>query len=66
MEDMSSKVKENLNLLDTFYRSDGWSSDGPWLTQEMAEGEAEGEAAQYDETGRHDSVGVGHQADFYS
>lgn len=62
METVSSQIKEDLDLLDTFYRSDGWSSDGPWLTKEMAEAEA----AQYDKTGRRDAIGIGRQADYYS
>ncbi|KAK1969241.1 hypothetical protein LY78DRAFT_726182 [Colletotrichum sublineola] len=56
------EINADLELLDTFYRFDGWSADGPWQTPEQAQMEIE----QYDKTGRRDAVGVGRQADYYS
>lgn len=62
LENVLPQINEDLDLLDTFYRSDGWSSDGPWLTQDQAVHEE----AQYEKTGRRDAVGIGRQADYYS
>ncbi|KAJ0160515.1 hypothetical protein CTA2_7826 [Colletotrichum tanaceti] len=61
-DDVRDEIGSDLALLDTFYRSDGWSADGPWQTPEQARAESE----QYHETGRRDAVGVGRQADYYS
>jgi hypothetical protein len=62
LQNVLSQMTEDLDLLDTFYRSDGWSSDGPWLTRDQAEHEE----AECERTGRRDAVGVGRQADYYS
>ncbi|KAI9150594.1 hypothetical protein HJFPF1_10369 [Paramyrothecium foliicola] len=56
------QITADLDVLDGFYRFDGWSADGPWLTSQQAEAEAQ----QYHKTGRRDAVGVGRQADYYS
>lgn len=56
------EMTDDLELLDTFYRCDGWSADGPWQTTEQMEAEH----ATYGTTGRRDRVGVGRQADYYS
>lgn len=62
LEKMHDEIQSDLELLDTFYRLDGWSADGPWLTPEKQDAENR----QYEETGRRDAVGVGRQADYYS
>ncbi|KDN69319.1 putative conserved hypothetical protein [Colletotrichum sublineola] len=61
-DSVRGEINADLELLDTFYRFDGWSADGPWQTPEQAQMEIE----QYDKTGRRDAVGVGRQADYYS
>lgn len=61
-DEMKEEMQADLQLLDTFYRKDGWSADGPWLSAEGQEKEFE-EATK---TGRRDKVGVGRQADYYS
>ncbi|OLN92830.1 hypothetical protein CCHL11_06720 [Colletotrichum chlorophyti] len=61
-ESVREEINSDLELLDTFYRFDGWSADGPWQTVEQARSEFE----QYDKTGRRDAVGIGRQADYYS
>ncbi|KAK1982736.1 hypothetical protein LZ30DRAFT_655067 [Colletotrichum cereale] len=61
-DSLREEIDADLELLDTFYRFDGWSADGPWQTLEQAQAEIE----QYDKTGRRDAVGVGRQADYYS
>lgn len=61
-ENVLPQMTEDLDLLDTFYRSDGWSSDGPWLTPDQEEREE----AESQHTGRRDAVGIGRQADYYS
>ncbi|SPN99269.1 uncharacterized protein DNG_02306 [Cephalotrichum gorgonifer] len=62
LDDVRDEIASDLDLLDGFYRFDGWSADGPWLTNEQQEAEV----AQYEVTGRRDAVGVGRQADYYS
>ncbi|KAF9876921.1 hypothetical protein CkaCkLH20_05767 [Colletotrichum karsti] len=61
-EDVRDEMNSDLDLLDSFYRLDGWSADGPWQTPEQAQSEFE----QYEKTGRRDAIGVGRQADYYS
>ncbi|WQF87741.1 hypothetical protein CDEST_12755 [Colletotrichum destructivum] len=61
-DDVRDEIDSDLALLDTFYRFDGWSADGPWQTPEQAQAESE----QYEKTGRRDAVGIGRQADYYS
>ncbi|TDZ17930.1 hypothetical protein Cob_v009169 [Colletotrichum orbiculare MAFF 240422] len=56
------EMESDLELLDTFYRLDGWSADGPWQTAEHAQNELE----VYEKTGRRDAIGIGRQADYYS
>jgi len=60
---LRAEMDADLDLLDTFYRSDGWSADGEWLSAEAAASERD--AAR--RSGRVD-VGsrVGRQADYYS
>lgn len=62
LDNVKSEISADLDLLDSFYRLDGWSADGPWLTPEQAEAESRA----YNETGRRDAVGIGRQADYYS
>ncbi|OHE99867.1 hypothetical protein CORC01_04768 [Colletotrichum orchidophilum] len=61
-ESIREEINSDLALLDTFYRFDGWSADGPWQTPEQAQDEFE----QFDKTGRRDAIGIGRQADYYS
>ncbi|OHW96937.1 hypothetical protein CSPAE12_04527 [Colletotrichum incanum] len=61
-ESVRDEINSDLELLETFYRFNGWSADGPWQTPEQAQAEIE----EYDKTGRRDAVGVGRQADYYS
>ncbi|KAF4820214.1 hypothetical protein CGCSCA5_v004049 [Colletotrichum siamense] len=61
-EDVRDELNSDLELLDTFYRMDGWSADGPWQTAEQAHDEFE----QFGKTGRRDAIGIGRQADYYS
>ncbi|GKT41484.1 uncharacterized protein ColSpa_01665 [Colletotrichum spaethianum] len=61
-ENVRDEINSDLELLDTFYRFDGWSADGPWQTPE----EAQVEVDQYENTGRRDAIGIGRQADYYS
>ncbi|KAK1994618.1 hypothetical protein LX36DRAFT_726968 [Colletotrichum falcatum] len=61
-DSVRDEINADLELLDTFYRFDGWSADGPWQTPHQAQVETE----QYEKTGRRDAVGVGRQADYYS
>lgn len=56
------EMNADLELLDSFYISDGWSGDGPWLTTE----EEEEEAAEFERTRRRDAIGKGRQVDYYS
>ncbi|KAJ1324643.1 DUF2264 domain-containing protein [Microdochium nivale] len=56
------EMQTDLEILDSFYREDGWSADGPWQTREQADAEF----AAFKETGRRDAVGVGRQVDYYS
>jgi hypothetical protein len=61
-EDVWNQVEEDMAVLDGFERVDGWSSDGVWLTDEMADEEAR----LAERTGRRDIVGLGRQVDYYS
>lgn len=61
-ENVRPQIAEDMDLLDTFYRTDGWSADGPWLSRSGAEREE----AEAQSTRRRDAVGVGRQADYYS
>ncbi|KXH32017.1 hypothetical protein CNYM01_02432 [Colletotrichum nymphaeae SA-01] len=61
-ESVRDEITSDLALLDTFYRFDGWSADGPWQTPEQAQDEFE----QFEKTGRRDAIGIGRQADYYS
>jgi hypothetical protein len=56
------EMNADLELLDSFYLSDGWSGDGPWLTTQ----EEEEEAAAFERTRRRDAIGKGRQVDYYS
>ncbi|KAH6685977.1 hypothetical protein F5X68DRAFT_135759 [Plectosphaerella plurivora] len=62
LETVQEEMNADLELLDTFYRTDGWSADGPWQTSDQADHEQ----AAYTVTGRRDAVGTGRQADYYS
>lgn len=55
-------MENDLCILDSFYISHGWSSDGIWLSEE---GAAQEERDML-ESGRRDLVGLGRQADYYS
>lgn len=59
---IEAQMRADLAALDSFYLDDGWSSDGPWLTDEQQAAEE----AQAQATGRRDTVGVGRQVDYYS
>lgn len=62
-EELQVGMEADLQLLDTFYLADGWSSDGLWQTAEQSQRERE----LADETGRRDvPVGRGRQVDYYS
>jgi hypothetical protein len=61
-ETVRAEMETDLSLLDTFYRGDGWTADGPWQTNEQAEEEL----ARSIDTNRRDAIGVGRQADYYS
>lgn len=56
------EMTADLALLDTFYREDGWSADGPWQTRNQAHADE----IAYRTSGRRDAIGVGRQADYYS
>lgn len=62
LEEAWAEMESDLNILDSFYREDGWSADGPWQTSQQAEIEFRA----FEETGRRDAVGIGRQADYYS
>ncbi|KAM0334982.1 hypothetical protein ACHAQA_000016 [Verticillium albo-atrum] len=62
LDAVKDEMAADLDLLDSFYRLDGWSADGPWQTSKQAEAESK----EYDTTGRRDAIGVGRQADYYS
>lgn len=62
LENVQDEISSDLEILDSFYRLDGWSADGPWLTTEQADAEYRA----YEETRRRDTVGIGRQADYYS
>jgi len=55
-------MDDDLSALDTFYLGDGWSGDGPWLTQEQDEAGFE----QFLETGIATSPSLGRAACYYS
>ncbi|KAJ4140355.1 hypothetical protein NW768_001714 [Fusarium equiseti] len=59
---LQGDMDADLQLLDSFYITEGWSGDGPWQTPEQADEERSVAVS----TGRHDSIGVGRQADYYS
>ncbi|KAK1579653.1 uncharacterized protein LY79DRAFT_522310 [Colletotrichum navitas] len=61
-DSVRDEINADLELLDTFYRFDGWSADGLWQTPEQAQVEIE----QYKKTGRRDAVGMSRKADYYS
>ncbi|KAF6819067.1 vitamin H transporter, partial [Colletotrichum musicola] len=61
-EEVQEEIESDLALLDSFYRTDGWSADGPWQTAEQAQEWEEWEERKYNR----DSVGTGRQADYYS
>ena len=62
-EELRPEMEQDMDLLDTFYLRDGWSSDGLWQSPEQAREELELAEA----TGRRDvSVGRGRQVDYYS
>ncbi|KAK7219935.1 hypothetical protein V2G26_007938 [Clonostachys chloroleuca] len=63
LDGVKAEMESDLDILDSFYRSDGWSADGSWLTRE----EELESYARYRETGKWDaSAGVGRQVDYYS
>lgn len=62
LADAFDEMTADLDLLDTFYRCDGWSADGPWQTPEQAAEEHD----EYAKAGRRDKIGIGRQADYYS
>lgn len=55
-------MENDLRMLDSFYISHGWSSDGIWLSDECAAQEEQDML----KSGRRDLVGLGRQADYYS
>ncbi|KAB5533355.1 hypothetical protein GE09DRAFT_972709 [Coniochaeta sp. 2T2.1] len=59
---VKAEMDADLELLDSFYLEDGWSSDGPWLTTEGFEETA----AEFVRTRRRDNVRSGRQVDYYS
>lgn len=61
-EEIREEINSDLELLDTFYRLDGWSADGPWQTVEQRQAEFK----EYEKSGRRDAIGIGRQADYYS
>jgi hypothetical protein len=61
-EIVGAEMETDLSLLDTFYRGEGWTADGPWQTKEQAEEEL----ARSIDTNRRDTIGVGRQVDYYS
>ena len=61
--ELREHINADLDLLDTFYLEDGWSSDGPWLTSEKMEEEHARESAP---GGRRDLTTSRRQADYYS
>ncbi|KUL87046.1 hypothetical protein ZTR_05753 [Talaromyces verruculosus] len=60
--ELQKEIDSDLAILDMFDIGEGWSSDGPWLTDEQ-EAEEKRESAR---TGRYDKIGIGRQADYYS
>lgn len=59
---VQEEMNSDLDLLDSFYMGQGWSSDGPWLT-ELQDAEEERDRM---ESRRQDKRGLGRQADYYS
>lgn len=59
---LMEEIGADLDLLESFYISDGWAGDGRWLT---ADGAAE-ELEAANKSGRRDAVGIGRQVDYYS
>jgi hypothetical protein len=62
LENVQQEISSDLDILDSFYRFDGWSADGPW--QRPQQGWEEVIASE--RTGRRDAIGAGRQADYYS
>ena len=60
--EVREEMERDLAVLDSFYIGQGWSGDGPWLTAEQ-EAEEEKESIKHR---RHDRIGCGRQADYYS
>ena len=60
--EVRDEMERDLAVLDSFYIGGGWSGDGPWLTVEQ---EAKEESERI-ERRRHDWIGCGRQADYYS
>ena len=60
--EVSDEMEADLRILDSLYLCDGWSGDGPWLTTEEEEKEAE----DFERTRRRDAIGKGRQVDYYS
>jgi len=65
------EIEADLEVLDSFYRMDGWSADGPWLTaEERARQDQEDSAALTDSViskkRRDTAIGPGRQVDYYS
>ncbi|KAG9258464.1 uncharacterized protein F5Z01DRAFT_197799 [Emericellopsis atlantica] len=59
---VQAEISADMDILDSFYRVDGWSADGPWQSREQAQSELD----VAERTGRRDTVGIGRQADYYS
>lgn len=65
------EIEADLKVLDSFYLTDGWSADGPWLTAEhQARQDLEDSAALTDpniaKERRDTAIGPGRQVDYYS
>ncbi|KFZ11832.1 hypothetical protein V501_04573 [Pseudogymnoascus sp. VKM F-4519 (FW-2642)] len=60
--EVKEEMERDLAVVDSFYISQGWSGDGPWMTPEQ-EAEEEREIAEHR---RRDRIGCGRQADYYS
>ncbi|KFY04890.1 hypothetical protein O988_00440 [Pseudogymnoascus sp. VKM F-3808] len=61
-DEVKDEMERDLAIVDSFYIGQGWSGDGPWLTDEQ---EAE-ENIENTKHRRHDRIGCGRQADYYS
>lgn len=60
--ELREEIDRDLAVADSFYIGHGWSGDGPWLTTEQEEIEKQENIRHR----RHDRVGCGRQADYYS